>query len=254
MSKPAVLVTGGARRIGAEIVRRFGSAGWHVIIHHHCSHDDAERLAADIPSAETVQCDLADPDAACRMARDLSHNQTDLRVLVNNAAVFDPDLVTRADPDVFDHAMRVNALASAVLAQAFLGTARSAAGRRVIQFTDQKLANPNPDFFSYTMSKHAVASAVPMLAMGAARPQDRVYCLAPGAILASHDQSEAEADRSHRLNLLKRRTGAGEVAEAVLFLAEGSLASGQTLYVDSGQHLCSQPRDVIYLARDMAGQ
>ena len=74
--------------------------------------------------------------------------------------------------------------------------------------------------------------------------------LAPGAILASHDQSEEETEISHRMNLLGRKTGPDEVAEATLFLAQGHLASGQTLYVDSGQHLLAQPRDVIYLARE----
>jgi NAD(P)-dependent dehydrogenase (short-subunit alcohol dehydrogenase family) len=134
-----------------------------------------------------------------------------------------------------------------MMAQAYLRLARSAAGRRVIQVTDQKLANPNPDFFSYTMSKHALAATVPMLAMAAA-PADRIYGLAPGAILASHDQSDTDAEVTHRLNLLVRRTEAGELADAALFLATGPLASGQTLFVDSGQHLLAQPRDVMYLA------
>lgn len=91
-----------------------------------------------------------------------------------------------------------------------------------------------------------------MMAM-AADPADRIYALAPGAILASHDQDPAEAERSHRMNLLRRRTGAEEVADAAWFLATGPLESGQTLYVDSGQHLLSQPRDVIFLARGEAG-
>ena len=136
----------------------------------------------------------------------------------------------------------------AAMAQAYLRRARSQAGRRVIQLTDQKIANPNPDFFSYTMSKHALAATVPMMAMASA-PDDRVYALAPGAILASHDQAPEEAEVSHRMNLLKRRTSADEVADAAWFLATGQLASGQTLFVDSGQHLLSQPRDVMFLAR-----
>ena len=90
-----------------------------------------------------------------------------------------------------------------------------------------------------------------MLAMGAAWPEDRIYALAPGAILASHDQREEETEQSHRLNLLQRKTGVGEIADACLWLAEGYLPSGETLHVDSGQHLLDQPRDVIYLARGM---
>ncbi|MGB3469786.1 MAG: oxidoreductase, partial [Erythrobacter sp.] len=80
----------------------------------------------------------------------------------------------------------------------------------------------------------------------------RIYGLAPGAILASHDQTEDETDISHRLNLLGRKTGADEIVDAALFLASGAMKSGSTLYIDSGQHLMSQPRDVIYLAREHA--
>jgi enoyl-[acyl-carrier-protein] reductase (NADH) len=169
--------------------------------------------------------------------------------------VFRRDDALALDQAVASEAMQVNAVAQAEFAQAYLRLARSAAGRRVIQLTDQKLANPNPDFFSYTLSKHAAAAMVPMLAMAAGQGEhaaDRIYALAPGAILASHDQSEGEAERSHRLNLLARRTGADEVAAAALFLATGPLATGQTLFVDSGQHLLAQPRDVMYLAREEA--
>lgn len=265
MTRPAVLVTGGARRIGAAIARRFGAAGWHVVIHCNRSLAEGQVLAEELPSAETVQCDLADGDAALAMIEGLAAGLGDWRALVNSASVFRPDSVRTLDVGVSWEAMQVNARAPAMMAQAYLRLARSAAGRRVIQLTDQKLANPNPDFFSYAMSKHAAAAAAAMLAMHvlgragseagmksqrAAGTEDRVHSLAPGAILASHDQSEAEAEISHRMNLLGRRTSAEEVAEAAWFLATGPLASGQTLYVDSGQHLLAQPRDVMYLARD----
>jgi NAD(P)-dependent dehydrogenase (short-subunit alcohol dehydrogenase family) len=248
VSLPAVLVTGGARRIGAAISRRFAAGGWHVAVHYHRSREEAEALAADLPSAELVQCDLADCDAAVDMVTQLARRLPDWRALVNSASVFRPDSVVALDIGINWEAVQVNAAAPAEMAQAYLLQARSAAGRRVIQVTDQKVANPNPDFFSYTMSKHALAATVPMLAM-AAQAEDRVYALAPGAILASHDQADDEAEVSHRMNLLQRRTSTEEVAEAAWFLATGPLASGQTLFVDSGQHLLAQPRDVMYLAR-----
>ena len=178
-----------------------------------------------------------------------------LRVLINNASVFRHENAHGLDPATFDEAMQVNAGTPARMAQAFLQNARQSKddfGRCVIHVLDQKLENPNPDFFSYTMSKHALASTVDMLAMNAPSPLDRVYGLAPGAILPSHDQTADEASRSHRLNLLQRMTPPEEVADAALFLAGGPLESGQVLFVDSGQHLLSQPRDVIYLAREGA--
>jgi len=248
VSTPAVVVTGGARRIGAAIARRFGAAGWHVVIHYHRSKGDAQALADELDSAEIVQCELADCDAAVDMITRFAERLPDWRALVNSASVFRPDSVSALDIGINWEAMQVNAAAPAEMAQAYLLQAKSDAGRRVIQVTDQKLANPNPDFFSYTMSKHALAATVPMLALASA-PEDRIYALAPGAILPSHDQGPDEAEVSHRMNLLGRRTTPEEVAEAAWFLATGPLASGQTLFVDSGQHLLAQPRDVMYLAR-----
>jgi hypothetical protein len=77
----------------------------------------------------------------------LAPRLADWRVLVNCASVFQLDQVDALDPQVFEHAMQVNAATPAVLAQAFLAQARSPQGRRVINVTDQKIANPNPDFF-----------------------------------------------------------------------------------------------------------
>lgn len=244
-----MLVTGGAKRIGAAIARAYGAAGWHVVIHYGRSRDQAAGLAAELPSAEIVSCELDDWDAPVAMAEDLAARLPDWRVLVNCAGTFDLDTVRQLEPATFEKAMRVNAGTPARLAQAFLERARSPHGRRAIHVTDQKLCNPNPDFFSYTMSKHALAATVPMLSMARPREEDRIYALAPGAILASHDQTEAETEVSHRLNLLRRKTTPADVAQAALFLGQGWLASGETLFVDSGQHLLAQPRDVLFLAR-----
>lgn len=253
MPRPAILITGAARRLGATVAEAFGNAGWHVVLHYGNSAREAEALAARLPSAETIHCDLTDSGASAHMVERLALKLNDWRVLVNCAAIFRPDDVTALDSATYDRSMAINAKTPIRMTQAFLRLARSHKGRTVIQFTDQKLENTNPDFFSYTLSKHAVAGALPMLAMGATWPEDRIYALAPGAILPSHDQTPEEIEISHRLNLLERKTGADEIAEACLFLAEGHLASGETLFIDSGQHLMRQPRDVIYLARGMTG-
>lgn len=247
---PSVLVTGGARRIGATIARSFGHARWHVVIHHKDSHDEAEALAAELPSAEIVQCDLSDIEASAAMAEALAARLDDWRVLVNCAAVFHEDTARRLDPAVFDEAVTVNAATPARMAQVFLARAKAKAGRRVIDVTDMKIANPNPDFFSYTMAKHAFDATVRMMAMAQDDPADRIYGLAPGAMLPSFDQLPEEHLKSGRMNLLERLTDPQELADAALFLAGGWLASGETLFVDSGQHLLSQPRDVLFLARE----
>ncbi|MFM5884049.1 MAG: SDR family oxidoreductase [Novosphingobium sp.] len=247
---PAVLITGAGRRIGAQLARRFGAAGWHVVIHVGHSPDAAHVLAGQLPSAEVVQCDLLDGAAALRLIGDLADRLDDWRMLINCAAVFSPDTAAAIDPAIFAEAMTVNAQTPARMSQAFLAQARAPGGRRVIQFLDQKLRNPNPDFFSYTMAKHALAATVRMLAMAQSDPADRIYGLAPGAMLPSFDQRDHEHEISGRMNLLQRLTDPGELADAALFLAEGWLASGEKLFLDSGQHLLAHPRDVLYLARE----
>lgn len=248
--RPQVLITGAARRIGAVLARRFAADGWHVVIHAGHSAAQARELAATLPSAEVVEADLLDLDAALAMIADLAGRLGDWRVLVNCAAVFRPDTAESIDPAIFAEAIRVNAETPTAMAQAYLSKARARGGKRVIQFLDQKLLNPNPDFFSYTMAKHAFASTVRMLAMAAPDPATRVYGLAPGAMMPSWDQAAEEHELSGRMNLLKRLTDPEELADAALFMARGWLASGETIYVDSGQHLLSQPRDVLYLARE----
>ncbi|MBA4161324.1 MAG: oxidoreductase [Novosphingobium sp.] len=249
MARPAVLITGAARRIGAVLARRFGAAGWHVVLHAGHSVSAAEDISATLPSAEVVACNLIDGAVALDMVEDLAARLDDWRVLINCAAVFKPDSAEALNPVIFAEAMRVNAETPTRMAQAFLADARAKGGKRVIHFLDMKIANPNPDFFSYTMAKHALASTVKMLAMAQSDPATRVYGLAPGAMLPSHDQVSEEHEISGRMNLLQRLTDPEELADAALFMAQGWLASGETLFVDSGQHLLAQPRDVLYLAR-----
>ena len=251
MIRPSILVTGGAKRIGSIIARAFAAAGWHVVIHYGQSREPAQQLANLLPGAETVQCDLADGDAAEEMVCTLAQRLPDWRLLVNCAAVFRPDTADRLDPDVFAEAMAVNAATPTRMTQAFLTHGRAQGGRRVIDFLDQKLRNMNPDFFSYTMAKQAFAGALQMQAMALKNSQDRIYGIAPGAMMASHDQQQDEHEVSGRMNLLGRLTDPQELADAALFLSTGWLANGTTLFIDSGQHLLAQPRDVLYLARGL---
>ena len=253
MRAPTVLVTGAAKRIGRAIAERFGTAGWRVLIHHNASQDEAERVAKRLPNAEAVRFDLADADAVRSTVGHLATREPAWDTLVLSASRFEPDTLPMIDPTVLDSAIAVNLRGNAVLASAFLGaTDKRARSRRIVTLLDQKLANMNPDFASYTASKAALATWNAMLAMSV-MPNDRVYGLAPGITLPSHDQTEAEFERSAKLNLLERQTMPGEIADAALALATGPFANGSTLFVDSGQHLLRQRRDVMYSSREGIG-
>jgi NAD(P)-dependent dehydrogenase (short-subunit alcohol dehydrogenase family) len=118
----------------------------------------------------------------------------------------------------------------------------------VVNLLDQKLWNPNPDYFSYTLSKAALEAATTMLAMALA-PTVRVCAVAPGITLLSGEMAADEFERSHKLTPLGRSSTPEDVARSVRFLIESPAITGTTLLVDGGQHLAAQPRDVMFLAR-----
>lgn len=249
MSAPAILVTGAAKRLGAAIARRFAADGWHVVIHYNASANAAREFAAELPNAEAVAFDLADPAAVDLATADLAARLPAWRALVLNASRFEPDWPVQLDWSVLDMALAANFTGNARLAARFLALTDPANARRIVTVLDQKLANLNPDFASYTASKAALAAWTRMLAMEPPAPGDRVFGLAPGLSQPSHDQTGEEFARSSTLNLLHRRTRLDEIAEAAHFLVTGPLGSGTVLHVDSGQHLVRQPRDVMYAVR-----
>ena len=245
----AVLVTGGARRIGAVLVRRFAAEGRAVVVHYNRSADAALTLQAELTTAgataSILAADLSDPDAVGTLLARALDIAPDLGVLVNCASLFEPD--TTVDPGVqrWREMMDVNALAPARLSADLHAQVE---GGIVINILDQKLANPNPDYFSYTAAKAALAEASRMQAM-AFGTRTRIVCLAPGLMLPSGDQTAEEYARSAVLNLLGRRTSPDDLADAAQLVASGAVASGETLFVDGGQHLTPQSRDVMFLVR-----
>src|SRR3546814_15460378 len=106
----------------------------------------------------------------------------------------------------------------------------------IVNILDQKLANLNPDFFSYTLTKAALEAATTMLAQSLA-PRVRVNAVSPGLTLPSLDQTAAESATVARENLLQRPIDAEATGEAVAYLLEAPCGTGPTLVVDKGQRV-----------------
>ena len=241
-----VLVTGGARRLGAAIARRLAADGWRVVIHYGRSGDEAESLAAAIGAAGTVGGDLAELEAIGDLwARACEVAGGPIDALVNSASQFEYDRPEAPDPTLAARLYAVNCTAPVLLAGALAG---QGTGGAVVNLLDQKLANPNPDFFSYTLAKSALAAATVLMAQAFA-PGVRVNAVAPGLTLPSGDQSAAEFDGVSRANLLRRPVGTDAVADAVAYLLGARSVTGQTLYVDSGQRFVRRDGDVMFEGR-----
>jgi NAD(P)-dependent dehydrogenase (short-subunit alcohol dehydrogenase family) len=251
--RPLVLVTGAARRIGREIALDLAAHGWDLAIHCHRSFTEAEATAARArelgAKAEVFIADLADPAGCEALVPAVLLRCGRLDAVVNNASLFEYDDVAGFTVAAMEHHWRANTAPAILLARALHEhlTGRGATGC-VVNLLDQKLANPNPDYLSYTLSKAALEAAGTMLAMALA-PVVRVCGVAPGVTLLSGEMSAEEYARAHRLTPLGRSSTPADVARTVRFALESPSITGTTLLVDGGQHLLAQPRDVMFLAR-----
>jgi NAD(P)-dependent dehydrogenase (short-subunit alcohol dehydrogenase family) len=248
-----VLVTGGAQRLGAEIVRQFAAAGWRVWCHYQRSADMARALQAELSAAgaqvELVQADLAQSAAVQRMVDHISQTTGPLDCLVNNASLFEPDTGAAMDLNGTRQQLEVNLIAPLSLASlmAKQSAPEATPGQRsVIHILDQKVFNLNPDYFSYTVSKLALERSVALQAQALAPL--RVCGVAPGLMFLSGPQTQENFDRASRVNLLREPIDPAQVAATCLFLAQNPCITGTTLCVDNGQHLVPLERDVMFLA------
>ncbi|HEX2763330.1 MAG TPA: SDR family NAD(P)-dependent oxidoreductase [Allosphingosinicella sp.] len=239
------IVTGGARRIGAELCRALAADGWHVLIHCHRSIDEAEALREELGSASVVSADLAAPDAGEAVMAALP-GLPPPALLVNNASRFVLDSADDFSPDEWAAHLDANLRGPALLSQAF--AARARAGGVIVNMLDAKVRQPNPDFFTYTVSKLGLAALTELCARAWAERGIRVCGIAPAVTLVSGEQSRENFDSVHALNPLGRGVLVEHIVAALRFILAAPTLTGETILLDGGQRFLGLPRDVQLLA------
>jgi NAD(P)-dependent dehydrogenase (short-subunit alcohol dehydrogenase family) len=248
----SAIVTGGARRIGAAFCRALAEDGWHVLIHCRHSQDEGRVLAESIGNARIVAADLADPDAAETIMKALD-GMPPARLLVNNASLFACDSATDFDSESWDRHLDANLRAPALLSRAFArarGEDGGGGGGLIVNMLDAKLASPNPDFFSYTISKFGLAGLTEICARAWAESGIRVCGIAPSVVMVSGPQSRENFDKVHALNPLRRGVRVEELVAALRFIIATPTLTGQTILLDGGQRFLGLKRDVQFLEQD----
>ena len=234
-----VVITGGARRVGRELVRAFAARGARVLIHCRRSENDARELLAGIGGERAghgvIVCDLADPD---QLQKVLPEMMKDASVLVNNASVYcRRTLETETLPEM-ESQFAVNFIAPVLLMQGFAKYGRRPGA--VINLLDQGICRPDEMSFSYGLSKKALADATRAAALQLA-PEIRVNGLAPGPVLPPADLPESRMEKTLRSVPLRRSVALSDLCAGAVFLAENDSMTGTVLFIDCGQSLCQTP-------------
>ena len=247
MKPGAVLITGAGQRIGKALALALGEDGWAVAVHYRRSEAAAQEVRDAIVAAggtaQIIQADLADPEALNALIPAAARAVGPLHALINNASHFEDDRLQGLSAQSWDTHMDANLRAPVFLTRSFAAQVPDGVQGAVVNLGDQRVHRSNPRFFSYTLTKAALAAATRTMAQALA-PQVRVNMVAPGPTLRNARQSEQDFEAQVRATLLGTGSPVDEIVGAVRYMLAARAVTGQTLIVDGGQHLLWRTADV----------
>jgi pteridine reductase len=239
-----VLITGAARRIGAEIARTLHEVGMNIALHYNASEDEAIQLCEQLNSkrensATAIRADLQEEESEKSLVQQVVKKWSRLDVLVNNASRFYRTPLGEATVFAWDDLMNSNVKAPFFLSQAaapFLAKV----GGSIINITDIHAERPLRDYAIYCISKSGLLMMTRVLAKEFG-PLIRVNAVAPGPILwpeGENSLSESEKQKIIEQTALERPGHPIDIAKAVLFFVrDADYVTGQVLDVDGGRIL-----------------
>ena len=236
------LVTGGARRVGAEIVKHLHAAGARVAIHYRGARDAAQALANQLNgvrenSAAIFAADLLQTDSIPTLVAAVTERCGGPHILINNASSFYPTALGKITDTQWTELVGSNLMAPLFLAQAAAAELRRARGV-IINIADIHGLRPLPGYIVYSTAKAALIHLTKALARELA-PEVRVNGIAPGPVLwPEAGMDEAQRQEIISSTLLQRAGTPSDVARAVCFFAaDAPFVTGQILAIDGGRSL-----------------
>jgi pteridine reductase len=234
------LITGAARRVGAQIARTLHGAGANLVIHYRNSARDAEALAAELGAARPnsvtiIQADLLDVANLPLLVEAAVGTFGGLDVLVNNASTFYPTKIAEITPQAFDDLLGTNLKVPMFLSQAAVPALRKSRGL-IINIVDIHALRPLRNYTVYCTAKAGLHMLTRSLAKELG-PEIRVNGISPGPVLWPEGQGDTrERDKIIERTVLKRMGDPTDVARTALFFAaHAPFITGQVLAVDGGR-------------------
>lgn len=240
------LVTGSARRIGAEIARALHQAGMNIVLHYNLSEEGAQTLCQELNharehSAVTLRADLSEAESGKILVQRAVEAWGRLDVLVNNASRFYSTPIGEATEYAWDDLVNSNLKGPFFLSQA-AASALAAVQGCIVNITDIHAERPLRNYSVYCISKSGLLMMTRLLAKELG-PRVRVNAVAPGAILwpeGKNTLSDEEKTKIIEQTALQRPGSPEDIAKAVLyFVRDADYVTGQVLDVDGGRGACN---------------
>lgn len=239
-----VLITGGAKRVGASITRELHRQGANLMLHYHTSETEAIALQAELNSVRPdsvaiTQCNLLETGCLPALVSATLQTFGKLDALVNNASSYYPTELGTIKLEQWEDLMGSNLKAPLFLSQAAADALQASEGC-IVNITDMHIERPKKNYIVYSAAKAGLVSLTKSLAQELA-PKVRVNAVAPGPVLwPDNNQEFDEQYRQQVINqtLLKRTGEPSDIAKAVKFLIyDAPFITGHVLTVDGGRHL-----------------
>ncbi|NJM82136.1 MAG: SDR family oxidoreductase [Tabrizicola sp.] len=253
----AALVTGAGKRLGRAMALYLAGRGHDVAVHYARSRTEADAVVAEIRAmgrkAVAFPADLLSEEETRDLIPRAVAALGPLRVLVNNASIFEYDRIDTATRESWDRHIGSNLRAPYVLTQGFAAqcpdpeldeAGEPVAQGLIVNMIDQRVWKPTPEFSTYTIAKMGLWALTRTAAQGLA-PAIRVNAIGPGPTLRGERQSEAHFARQRSATVLGRGAGSADITAALGFFLDSPAVTGQMLAIDGGQHLAWQTPDVL---------
>lgn len=226
MNQKAVLITGGARRVGAELARGFAAKGYDVALHYNHSKDEAESLAQEI-GASLYQGNLTNEGAAKQLIEQVISDLPHLNTLINNASTFRRAHLHDTTEQTIEQDIAINLIAPLNLMREFASRIEQG---NIINMLDTAIHGTHPAHFGYLIAKKSLGEATKM----AAREyigKIRVNAICPGHLLPTESNADHDPPKAPVKPTVE------QVVEAALMLAESNAYTGQHLNIDGGENI-----------------
>ena len=235
-----VLITGGAKRIGACIARYFHAKGFYVILHFNSSSREAEQLKSDLlsirkNSCRTIQANFSDESSINALLKEILDSTERLDVLINNASGFFPTPIESATKEEWLTLLDTNATVPWLLIKTLKPLLEDSRGC-VINISDSEVSSGISEYSLYAAAKAALESLTKSLAKELA-PYVRINAIAPGIILWPEASTLSEEKKTEIVNktALGRAGEPDDIASAAYLLYRSTYMTGQVLKIDGGR-------------------